>query len=923
MLLFPFVVYAQTPIDCGQTLAGTISAPTEKDAYTFTASADDGIIIRVRKTSGTLNAYFDLYGPTGGLIQSGNQINRKLTETGTYRIDVRDQTNTATGSYILMWQKMNAPCNAIPVDCGQVGSGSLGTAADPPPWRFHTFSLTSSEAVTIRAYRNGSGYLTAYIELFGPDGLSITTGTTIDRALAAGNYSLLIRDSSYANPGNYTTTWHKINNPCNPVPINCGEIVTGTVSTAGEMKAYTFAGTANDGITVQRRKTSGTLNAYLELYGPSGSRIGSPTVEINTTLPATGTYTVFVYDQNYTNTGDYVLLWQRMNAPCNPIPVDCGQVGTGSIGTVADPPPWRFHTITLTASEAVTIRANKLGSGSFSPYIEFYNPSGIRIVRDIQINMTLAAGTYTAMIRDSSNAYAGNYTLTWNKVNNPCNGAPINCGEVITGAISAAGEMKPYTFTGSANDGITIRTMKVSGTFSPYIELYGPTGSRIGSPTNLINATLPTSGTYTVFLRDQNYTNTGSSLLLWQKMNNPCNATPISCGQVGTGSIGITADPPPWRFHTFTAAAGDAVTIRMANVSGGYFSPYGELYNPSGVRIYQSSSMDLTLASAGTYTLLIRDAGTNTGNYVLTWQKVKDPCNATPINCGEVGSGSITAAGQTLVYTLTGTANDGITIRTRKTSGNLSPYIELYGPTGSRIGSPANLINATLPASGTYTILLRDQFYTGTGDSLITWQRFNNPCAPAINCGQAAAGAIGLTAEAPPWGFYSFTVSANDVITIRAIKTSGTLVPYLELYNSSGGLVTSAAGQINRTMAAGSYILLLRDQSNVNTGNYAVTWQRWNNPCAQAASCSQVMTGSIGITADPPPWRYYSLTASANDSVTVRASKTSGTLTPYLEIYNSSGTQIASGAGQKDMTLTAAGTYTAMVRDQSSINTGD
>ena len=57
--------------------------------------------------------------------------------------------------------------------------------------------------------------------------------------------------------------------------------------------------------------------------------------------------------------------------------------------------------------------------------------------------------------------------------------------------------------------------------------------------------------------------------------------------------------------------------------------------------------------------------------------------------------------------------------------------------------------------------------------------------------------------------------------------------------------------------------------------------------------------------------------------MTIRASRTSGTLTPYLEIYNSSGTQVGGGAGQKDVTLTAAGTYTIVVRDQNSINSGD
>jgi YD repeat-containing protein len=315
--------------------------------------------------------------------------------------------------------------------------------------------------------------------------------------------------------------------------------------------------------------------------------------------------------------------------------------------------------------------------------------------------------------------------------------------------------------------------------------------------------------------------------------------------------------------------------------------------------------------------------GAYAGNFALTWQKMNAPCNVVPINCGQVLSGSISTAAELDVYTFTVSANDVVTIRAMTTSGGLFPNLELFNAAGSRIAGPSTQITTTLATAGAYTILVRDHSTNDTGDYLITWQKFNTPCAPAINCGQTGVGSIGRTPDAPPWGFYSFTVSANDIITIRAIKTSGTLAPFLELYNSSGGLVTSAAGQINRTMAEGSYVLLLRDQTNANTGGYAVTWQRWNNPCALALNCGQVVSGSIGITADPPPWRYYSFTASANDIVTIRATKTSGTLTPYLEIYNSSGTQVGSGAGQKDITLTAAGTYTVVVRDQNSINTGD
>jgi hypothetical protein len=44
ILIFPLIVRAHTPINCGQTLAGTISALAEKDSYTFSGAANDGII---------------------------------------------------------------------------------------------------------------------------------------------------------------------------------------------------------------------------------------------------------------------------------------------------------------------------------------------------------------------------------------------------------------------------------------------------------------------------------------------------------------------------------------------------------------------------------------------------------------------------------------------------------------------------------------------------------------------------------------------------------------------------------------------------------------------------------------------------------------------------------------------------------------
>ncbi len=1043
IILFPFVVHAQTPIDCGQTLAGTISTAGQRNSYTFSASANDGITIRARKTSGTLTPYIELYNPGGTLITgAASQVDRILTETGTYRIDVRDQNNTNTGNYLLYLERMNNPGNATPIICGQVLTGSIGTSTDPSPWKAYTFTGTAGDAVSIRSFKTSGASFISYMELYGPNGSYITYryNYQLDWVLSTtGTYTILIRDYYNAYAGDFFLTYQVMSNPCNATPINCGQVLTGSISALAGMNVYTFTVAANDGVTIRLRKTSGTFAPVLELYGPTGtSVVGATSSQIDYRPTAAGTYKIIVRDSSYVNTGNYLLYMERMNNPCNATAITCGQVVTGSIGTSTDPPPWKAYTFTGTAGDAVSIRSFKTSGASFISYMELYGPNGSYITfrYNYQLDWVLSTtGTYTILIRDYYNAYAGDFFLTYQVMSNPCNAIPINCGQVVSSSIDSAREMDIYTFTVAANDGVTIRLRKTSGTFAPVLELYGPSGSLVWGPGNETNQTLTTAGTYKIIVRDSSYVNTGNYLLFWQRMNNPCNAAPITCGQVVTGSIGTSVDPPPWKAYTFTGTAGDAVSIRSFKTSGASFISYMELYGPNGSYITFGYNYPLgwVLSTTGTYTILIRDYyNAYAGDFFLTYQVMSNPCNATPINCAQVVSSSIDSQREMDIYTFTVSANDGVTIRLRKISGTFSPVIELYGPTGSSVvGATANQIdyrptvagtykiivrdssyvntgnyllywqkmnnpcNATsiscgqvltgsigtstdpppwkaytftatagdavsirslkigtgsftsymelygpngsylsfsynspldlaLTSTGTYTILMRDYYNTYSGDFLLTWQKMSNPCAPDLACGQIATGTIGRTISESFWGFHKITVSANDIVKIRAIKTSGSLVPFLELYKSNGSVVTSAAGEINTTLtAAGTYTIVVRDQTNTYTGGYAVTWQKWNSPCASALNCGQVAAGSIGTTADPPPWKYYSFTASANDIVTIRPTKTSGTLTPYLELYGPTGTLVGGGTGQLDRTLTAAGTHTIVVRDQDNINTGD
>ncbi len=509
---------------------------------------------------------------------------------------------------------------------------------------------------------------------------------------------------------------------------------------------------------------------------------------------------------------------------------------------------------------------------------------------------------------------------------------PIDCGQTLSGSISTAGQRNSYTFSASANDGITIRARKTSGTLTPYIELYSPGGALITGAANQVDRILTETGTYRIDIRDQNNTNTGNYLLFWQRMNNPCNATSITCGQVLTGSIGTSTDPPPWKAYTFTGTAGDAISIRSLKTSGGTFIAYYELYGPNGAYIggYYNYPLDRVLTATGTHTILMRDYyNAYAGDFLLVWQRMNNPC-VSELNCGQTATGTI---GRTPsephwgFHKISVSANDVVKIRAIKTSGSLAPYLELYKFNGTVVTTAPDEINTTLTAAGTYTVVVRDWTNTYTGGYAVTWQKWNNPCASALNCGQVVSGSIGMTADPPPWRYYSFAVSANDSVSIRITKTSGTLTPYLELYAPTGTLIGSGTAQLDRTLTtAGTHTIVVRDQNNMNTGDFILTWHRINNPCnARTIGCGQELIGSIGAAGEVDA---FTLAGSAGDNITLTLTRTSGGLDPSLELYNSSGTRLAyqyTPSGNQviiTQTLSSAGTYTVFVSDYGTDETG-
>jgi len=242
--------------------------------------------------------------------------------------------------------------------------------------------------------------------------------------------------------------------------------------------------------------------------------------------------------------------------------------------------------------------------------------------------------------------------------------------------------------------------------------------------------------------------------------------------------------------------------------------------------------------TSGTYTLIVRDqSNTNSGDYDIYAQRTNNPTGATDLLFGQTQSGSVSSTAQSVTYTFSASAKDQFFIITVATSGSLCPYMQLYGPTGASLnaagcsGGQSFWDTITVPTSGTYTLIVRDQSNTSTGRYVTYVQRTNDPFGYAVFGwgGGTTSGSITLTAQS---NTYAFAGTAGNTIDLKAVATSGSLCPYLQLYGPSGSSV-AAAGCSGGTAAlnslalteSGIFILIVRDQSNTNAGNYNISGQ--------------------------------------------------------------------------------------------------
>ena len=365
--------------------AGTISAATQTNNYTFSANANDILNFTVLTTSSTSGSFWpciQVFNPQGTPISVLNsstcpqgglaELNGlAITTAGTYTLAVEAWGNTNTGSYDVFLQRTDNPVGALPLPLGEVETGDIGSSTQS---NAYVFSANANDEFNFTVAAT-SGNLWPCLEVYNSAGTGVTVpnssscpegGTSeIDgfTAPSSGTYSLIMTSWGATGTGNYNLFLQRPNDPANPINIDFDQVMTGAISAVAQSNVYTFSGTANDTLNFTVI-AGGNLWPCLEVYNSAGMAVtvpdssscpeGGTATLTGFTVPSTGTYNVFLKAWGDRGLGNYNMSVQCFGTCLLPSPtlalISPTSVLAGSGGL----------TLTVAGSDFVNIESNSV-----------------------------------------------------------------------------------------------------------------------------------------------------------------------------------------------------------------------------------------------------------------------------------------------------------------------------------------------------------------------------------------------------------------------------------------------------------------------------------------------------------------------------------------------------------------------------------
>jgi YD repeat-containing protein len=610
--------------------------------------------------------------------------------------------------------------SGVPLAMSISGSGSIGLGVIDleAGQRFLVVSLAPAQQNNFQVIR--------------PDGVVLWTGWMNSvfplelTAPSTGTYTIV---NPYVGAGSYTLSV-KVSPPDRTGVLPLNGTPTSVTMAAGQNARESFHANAGQRTQVVIDATlGGSPGLFITLQAPDGSVVQSGSIYVAgetgsvTTLPLTGTYS-WLLNPWYGNEGTVTL--RVYDVP--PDPVTSTAIDNPDVtAVVAAPFQKAFVEFPGAVNQRIFVTASgSTFTGSCPVRIDLFAPSGTRLDYNACANSSTffdarvltEAGTYRIAV-DGNGTATGQIVVRVRSVPSDLTGSVTVGGDPVTANLSVAGQNGSFTFTGTSGQKIAVQA--TGGTFATACQLYlrilKPDNSTLVSDscmgtTGFVDATtLPTTGTYTVFLNPQG-TATGSATFRLFDASDVTGTLTAGAPTTITTNIGQNAT------YTFNGAANDKLSLVVASGTyGASCNSYLRIFKPDGSVLVSwtcvgvSAFVDTTvLPVSGMYSAVFDPGGTATGSSTVTRYLVPpDTASSAAVNDPAVTL-TTTVPGQNAVLTFTGAASQVVTVRlSNNTIGSVSVRLETATGTlltsASSSSSSFNLPQVTLPSTpGTYTV---------------------------------------------------------------------------------------------------------------------------------------------------------------------------------------------------------------------------
>ncbi|MEJ2682452.1 MAG: PKD domain-containing protein [Gammaproteobacteria bacterium] len=392
------------------------------------------------------------------------------------------------------------------------------------------------------------------------------------------------------------------------------------------------------------------------------------------------------------------------------------------------------YRISATQGEEFSLTLVDQELGAFIPEITVFGPDGNFIRRGFGATVAsivnLAAptsGDYTILVRDisSGNANAGDYELQYVKAPQANEHGELPNASSVTERIEV-GDLDTYRISATQGEVFSLTLIDQElGAFIPEITVFGPDGSFIrrgfgATVASIVNLPAPTSGDYTILVRDisSGNANAGDYELHYAKAPQANEHGELPNASSVTERIEV-GDLDTYRI---SAAQGEVFSLTLVDQELGAFIPEITVFGPDGSFIRRgfgttvASIVNLPAPTSGDYTVLVRDisnGNANTSDYELHYAKAPQ-ANEHGFVQGSGSRNETITSGDLDTYQFTGVS--GALVNLAVTDINetaLIPEVTLFRPDGAFLRRAFNdtsavLSQVRLPMDGIYTVLIRD-----------------------------------------------------------------------------------------------------------------------------------------------------------------------------------------------------------------------